>query len=241
MNEQPLSPTLVAKLRQVKGKRARIVVEHILEYGFVTTEELEQQYGYKHPPRAVKDVRDQGIPIETYSVKSSDGRTIAGYRFGDLSAIQAGRIGGRTVFSRRFRERLFQMSGGKCAICSGTFAQRELQIDHRVPYEIAGDGDYFGEETDGFMLVCGSCNRAKSWSCEQCPNWHEKSRYVCGNCYWAYPTRYEHVATRNVRRTDIIWEDSTEVSLHDQISHMASDLQRSIPEQIKELLKGIPL
>jgi len=73
------------KLQSVTGKRSRIVIEHILEHGFITTENLEKIYGYRHPPRAVKDVRDQGIPIETFSVKSSDGRTIAAYRFGDTS------------------------------------------------------------------------------------------------------------------------------------------------------------
>ena len=142
MNRESLSPTLVAKLRSVKGKRSRIVVEHILEFGSITTEELEKQYGYRHPPRAVKDVRDQGIPIETYSAKSSDGRNIAAYRFGDLSQIESGRIGGRSTFSRRFKERLFQESSGKCSICNGKFALRELQIDHRIPYEVAGDINY---------------------------------------------------------------------------------------------------
>lgn len=239
MSEQNLPSQFLEKLDQVTGKRSRIVVEHILERGFITTEDLEQIYGYKHPPRAVKDVRDQGIPIETYSVKSSDGRTIAAYRFGDPSEIRGGRLGGRTTFSRRFKNALYRQGGGKCAICNGDFLIRELQIDHRVPYEVAGDIDYSEADTSAYMLLCGSCNRAKSWSCEQCPNWQERSLQVCQSCYWAKPTDYLHVATNNVRRTDVIWEGDDEMSVYDKITASASQAQQSVQEYIKNLLKNV--
>jgi len=239
MSNEPLPEEFITKLSLVTGKRSKIVVEHILEHGFITTEDLEQIYGYKHPPRAVKDVRDQGILIETYSVKSSDGRTIAAYRFGDSSEIQHGRIGGRRAFSKRFKETLFEESDGKCAICNALFAMRELQIDHRIPYEIAGDIDYSEQDSAAYMLLCGSCNRAKSWSCEHCANWQVKSKEACGNCYWAHPTKYSHVAMESVRRTDIRWEGKSEINLYDQISASASQVQQSIPEHIKNLLKNI--
>lgn len=232
-------PQFLEKLQQVTGKRSRIVVDHILEHGFITTEDLEQTYGYKHPPRAVKDVRDQGIPIETYSVKSSDGRTIAAYRFGNPSEIREGRLGGRTAFSRRFKNALYDECGGKCAVCNGDFSIRELQIDHRIPYEIAGDVDYSEEDTSAYMLLCGSCNRAKSWSCEHCPNWQDRSLSKCESCYWAQPTNYAHVATIDVRRADIIWEGADDVDLYDKIAASAFESQQSIPEYIKSLLKNI--
>lgn len=44
--------------------------------------------------------------------------------------------------------------------------ERDLQIDHRVPYEVAGESNEL--KTEDFMLLCGSANRAKSWSCEHC-------------------------------------------------------------------------
>jgi hypothetical protein len=56
------SRAFLTQLKAVTNKRARIVIDHILEHGFITTEELETQYGYKHPPRAARDVRGQGIP-----------------------------------------------------------------------------------------------------------------------------------------------------------------------------------
>ena len=106
MNKSPLSPELLALLAAVQGKRARIVVDHILQQGFITTEELETAYGYKHPPRAIRDVREQGVPIETFAVKNTQGRSIAAYRFADQSQIQQGRIGGRKSFSKAFKNTL---------------------------------------------------------------------------------------------------------------------------------------
>jgi len=239
MSKDNLSPKLLKQLQKVTGKRSRIVVEHMLEYGFITTEDLEQKYGYKHPPRAVKDVRDQGIPIETYNVKSSDGRTIAAYRFGDPSEIVQGRLGGRSTFSRRFKKLLYKQSAEKCSICRGQFKIRELQIDHRIPYEIAGDVDYSAEDTASYMLLCASCNRAKSWSCEQCPNWVKKEKDVCANCYWADPVSYLHIATKDVRRTDILWEGSDEARLYDKITESAAHSQQSVQTHIKALIRNI--
>ena len=44
--------------------------------------------------------------------------------------------------------------------------ERVLQIDHRVPYEVGGDDKSETLNPDDFMLLSGSANRAKSWSCE---------------------------------------------------------------------------
>jgi len=118
---------------------------------------------------------------------------------------------------------------------------RELQIDHRVPYEIGGDIGDPEQHPEEFMLVCGSCNRAKSWSCEHCPNWLIKDLAVCGNCYWANPLAYQHVATKNVRRTEITWEGIQELDLHERIQQSAEAGQISIQDYIKSLLRNIAL
>lgn len=223
-------------LEKISNKRARIVIEHILENGFVTTEHLEKHYGYNHPPRAARDVREFGIPLETFRVKDSTGRTIAAYRFGDLNNIHQGKLEGRQTFPKQFRDKLYVQSGGKCSICNGTFEQRYLQVDHRVPYEVAGDTQSELNLTD-FMLVCGSCNRAKSWSCEHCTNWqNEKSPQVCLKCYWASPENYVHVALREIRRTDILWDES-EVELYEKLKASAVQNQFPIPEYVKKVIE----
>ncbi|MCS6829552.1 MAG: hypothetical protein RMM08_01255 [Armatimonadota bacterium] len=52
------------KLLEIAPRRARLLVEHCLQHGQVTTEELQNVYGYEHPPRAARDVRELGIPLE---------------------------------------------------------------------------------------------------------------------------------------------------------------------------------
>ena len=45
-------------LHSVKAKRPKTVIDHILEHGQITTEELKDIYGYNHPLRAIRDVRE---------------------------------------------------------------------------------------------------------------------------------------------------------------------------------------
>ncbi len=71
------------RLRAVSDLRPKRVIDHILKSGFVTTEELREVYGYNHPPRAARDVRERGIPLETFRIRDSQGRSIGAYRFGD--------------------------------------------------------------------------------------------------------------------------------------------------------------
>ncbi len=228
---------LIESLIPHLSKRAQIVVKHILENGFITTEDLEKKYGYAHPPRAARDVRESGIPLETFKVKSSDGRMIAAYRFGDLSKIQKDKLGGRKVFPKSFKEELYRLSGGKCAICLGHFEMRYLQIDHRIPYEIAGENEGIHRNIEDYMLLCASCNRAKSWSCEHCPNFFiEKSPKICSNCYWANPENYTHIALVEVRRIDIIWEGD-EVKIYEKLKKMAQEYKTTIPEFVKKIIE----
>ena len=86
--------------RSVTAKRPKTVIDHILEHGHITTEELKDEYGYDHPPRAARDVRELGIPLETFPVEASNDRKIGAYRFGNLSEFRFKRIDGRTAFSR---------------------------------------------------------------------------------------------------------------------------------------------
>lgn len=233
---KPLPRAFVKRLKAIRNKRARIVVEHIRKHEFVTTEDLEERYGYSHPPRAARDVREEGIPLETFRVKSRDGRTIAAYRFGDLSQIESGKIGGRKAFPKKFKEALYAKSDGKCAVCSGVFESRYLQVDHRVPYQVAGDLQTPKDNSDEYMLVCGSCNRAKSWSCEHCANWSvQKLPKICSACYWASPENYSHIALREIRRMDILWEEG-EVQAYERLKRAAQENAIPLPDYVKKVV-----
>ena len=228
------------RIQAVTAKRAKTVIDHILKHGHVTTEELKNLYGYEHPPRGPRDVRELGIPLETFRITSTQGKSIGAYRFADLSKIRSDALSGRKVFSKKFKQLLVHRSGCKCGICLTVYEGRYLQIDHKVPYEVGGEGG--GESAPNeFHLICGSCNRAKSWSCEHCTNWTDNKQInVCQSCYWASPEAYKHIALRQIRRLDVTWTQE-ETREYDQLSKIAKKQKQPLPEFVKAVLRKIDL
>lgn len=238
MPKAKVSKELLDRIRAVTSLRPKRVVQHILKHGFVTTEELRTQYAYDHPPRAARDVRECGIPLETFRVRRrANGRSIGAYRFADLSKIRRGFLGGRRAFRKEFKDSLAREKGSRCQICLAQLEERYLQIDHRVPYEVAGDVKLDERDTESYMLLCGSCNRAKSWSCEHCPNWTgTKSGGVCQTCYWASPEAYKHIALVAARRLDLVWT-GRETEVFDELQSRAKAAGEPMPEHVKRLLR----
>lgn len=236
MSKHPFSKIILEKVNLITGKRSRVVVEHILKHGSVTTEDLER-VGYSHAPRAIRDVREQGLPLVRTWVKSSTGRKIASYTFGQTENIRHDRLGGRKVIAKAFHEAICISGGGKCAICLAAYENRYLQVDHRIPFEVIGDSA--GADVSDYMPICGSCNRAKSWSCEHCANWQmKKDPEVCATCYWAKPDDYTHVAMSDVRRLDVIWQGE-EVADYSVLADMADESKQPIPDFVKKALRRL--
>ena len=237
MTRPKLPKEFIKRCKLVTAKRPRTVIDHILKHGFITTQDLKDTYGYNHPPRAVRDVKENGIPIEMFRVEGGDGRKIAAYRFGDPSQARFGKVAGRTALTKELKRVLLQTRGPKCAIYLETFPERDLQIDHRVPFEVAGDDAAHAQNPDDFMLLCGSANRAKSWSCEHCANWQErKDPAICRACYWAYPENYNHIAMRPIRRMDLMWTGD-EVAVYDRLKKKSADLQQDMPAYVKKIIE----
>ena len=163
---------------------------------------------------------------------------IAAYRFGDLSKIRDGRIGGRKAWPKEFKRDLISAHGERCAGCFTAFEERYLQIDHRVPYEVEGNPED-GLGIADYMLLCRSCNRAKSWSCEHCRNWTtDRSVDVCKTCYWADPEDYKHVALRLIRRLDVTWTDA-EVPEYERLVRLSKYAKKDLPDFVKECLRRV--
>ena len=192
-------------LNSIEAKRPRTVIQHILQYGFITSQELKDTYGYNHPPRAIRDVREHGIPLVTYRIEGTDGRSIAAYKFGNPTDTKnlIAKSSGRTVFSKALKQALVEKYGSKCFVYFEPIDENLLQVDHRIPYEIAGEQDE--QNLELYMLLSPSANRAKSWTCEHCKNWERKDTDFCVKCFWAYPENYEHVAGKQQRIISIVF------------------------------------
>lgn len=233
---QDISAEMLALCKSVTAKRPRTVIDHILRHGKITTEDLSGLYGYDHPPRAIRDVREWGIPLLTHWTRSTrSGRRVGTYTFGDPRDVQAGRIGGRKAFSKTFKKDLVATYGSKDNFTGEALHERYLQIDHRVPYEISGNSA--ADSAKDFMLLDGSSQRAKSWSCENCQNFLElKDPANCQSCYWAYPENYTHVALKQKRRVELVWTEE-EVADYTALEKAAQRLSRDIQSFVKLLIR----
>lgn len=230
VDPKDLSPDYIAALRAVVPKRARTVIEEILAKGSVTTERLKAM-GYHHPPRAAADVRELGIPLITTRVMDAEGRKVAAYAFADPGDVKGGLLDGRKTFSKELKQALIADKGAGCAVCNEKYADRYLQIDHRVPYRVGGDDADM--DPQHFQLLCGSCNRAKSWSCENCTNYTTRDKAACNGCYWASPTAYEHVALEQERRLTLVWS-GTELEAFDLLAQRADEAGEPLEVWIKK-------
>lgn len=233
------SKDIIKKLSAITDKRPATVIKHILEHGYITSEELDNLYGYKHPPRAVRDVRERGVNIETYRVKSSDGRNIGAYRFGTpiFKENTVSKVAGRTALSQILKKTLIDKYGSICFIYHQPIEERLLQIDHRIPYEIAGEQK--GKGIDCYMLLSPSANRAKSWACEHCPNWEIKDISFCQECFWAHPENYSHIAGQKQRKIVITFTDN-EIEDYNRLIELAGKdkAENTIKELIQNFIKN---
>ena len=235
-----ISRSIRARLAAITAKRPKTVIAHLLKHGVVTTAELTEKYGYEHPPRAIRDVREYGVPIVMSKTKDKQGKSIAVYRFGDLSKWRgiSGKAAGRTMLSKALKKALLEKFGSRCAIYLEEMDAPLLQVDHRVPYEIGGDG--VASDVDGFMLLCPSANRAKSWTCEHCDNWTRKDAAFCMRCFWAHPEDYDHVAGRPLRQI-VLTFTGDEIADYEQLVELygRGEAQKTVKRLINSHLKGV--
>ncbi len=202
-----MTPETKKKLEELLptlGKRPGIVLDRLLKHGSVGTYDLGQ-LGYDQPPRAAQDLKERGVRLKVTRGKHPvTGYRMAIYRLDDEQPILDGTFNGRQAFSKEFRRKIFDAHKSHCIFCGVAVEKSRLQIDHRVPYQIAGEIDL--KRTAEFMPLCSSHQRTKSWTCEHCPNYIAKKSAVCKACYWAIPDGpYKHVATRPERRLDLVW------------------------------------
>lgn len=229
-----LPDSFIKKLKSITAKRPATIINHILKNGYITSEEIKNIYGYNHPPRAIRDVREQGIPVETYRVKDIEGRSIAAYKFGNPDQIEdkVSKAHGRTAFTKALKSALIEKYGAKCFIYQQPLDASLLQIDHRIPYEIGGEQS---NEIDAYMLLSPSANRAKSWACEHCENWTQKDINFCTGCFWCYPEKYIHIAGNKEKRI-VITFTGDEIEDYNKLIDQVGEIEAE--RYIKDLIKA---
>lgn len=107
-----------------------------------------------------------------------------------------------------------------------------------MPFQISGDAGLEDEDVSQFMLLDRSMQSVKAWTCRHCPNITSNllDPEVCKRCFWAYPEDYNHVATVEVRRTDIVWQ-GRDIPLHDRLQERAKSEGTTVAELLKQLAR----
>jgi hypothetical protein len=215
------------------GKRPRTVLKMLLTKGEVSTYELGQ-LGYDQPPRAAQDLKDAGVVLKRRSgTNPRTGNRMAIYSI-DWGAPIARGSSERRAFPKSFVRKVKEAHGGECCIYRVAHPHNVLQVDHRIPFQVAGDPEHFAVED--FMSLSPSANRAKSWACEHCPNFRIKNTEVCRTCYWAYPdSNYTHIATVDERQTQIKWVDN-EVDSYARLKKFALSKKITLQKAIKQIV-----
>lgn len=238
MNRKDIPAEFLEGLANVKNRRARFVIDTILEKGYCSTEDLKNA-GYEHAPRAARDVRELGIPLETRRGKDAEGRNIAIYTFGNWEDAkqknQIAKTGGRTQLTAKLKSALIERYGCRCNLYGEEYPEKLLQPDHRIPYEIGGDPEDM-MDTDWFMLLSPSANRDKSWACEHCQNWVRKDPHFCKGCYYAYPEKYWHIAGRQERKLDIVFKGE-DITLYDEVMRLSEQNRMTAEDVAKRALE----
>lgn len=199
------------------SKRARGAAKIILEYGSCTTTDLEN-HGYKHTPRAIRDLKDAGIKVdratETY-IDESTGQKKTRARYSIIGTDSTRKS--RKPIPKKISD-LVKSSG----ICEACGSRTNLQVDHRVPFEIGGET--IPHDPNELMPLCASCNRSKSWSCENCHNWEVRDPKICEGCYWSSPNNYSHVSMNQERKIEVSITDPNIIKSLDELNPKFIDI-----------------
>ena len=59
---------------------------------------------------------------------------------------------------------------------------------------------------------------------------------ICQSCHWASPEEYQHVAMRDIRRLDLVWQEE-EVRHYDRLRRSARECGEELPDFVKDLLQ----
>lgn len=223
-----LDANLVAAINAVKSVRAQKALKIILTKGSINTEEIRKGLKETHPPRTAGDIKDSGIPLIVKRVTITTGKKgksgIAEYSLGDPNDVNYDKFGGRLPISKILKKTLIDASGSKCSTCTNN---RDLTVDHRVPYKISGNkfsklATKLTEQQIAFQVLCRSCQLSKAKCCDTCTNINDSA--VCESCFWAMPESYKHIGTKKIRRLELVWLENETMAYETMLANHGNDI-----------------
>lgn len=221
--------------------RAKAAADLLMEKGVITKYDFEETHvPVSQAPRAIRDLKDHGIPIETLrKISVPQAKTkVNRYTLGSIDNINTSMRYGRMYDPTGMKEKLAKLHGDVCVFCGKKLTAKDRELDHKLPVNIFGDLSPVERlNPDNYQLVCRGCNRLKreATSHGAFDDQREGMDIVKQN-YWYDPVQYrKNRDDRLYAHNVIVWNTSKDIQAYKQISQYAKDSSKSFQEALKDI------
>jgi len=177
---------MTQSVRRMETKRTRVCVKLMSDGRWYSAQRITELTGYRHPNRAITDVRQHGYEVESRIVRTADGKNIVEWRL--VSKTPIGQLKRRASLSKSETDAIFRRDNYTCALCRTKYDADFLRVDHREPVSRSLRGNAFSKDEPNWMrrfqTLCQICNYEKREICKKC------TRDACLGCELYEPEKY---------------------------------------------------
>ena len=105
--------------------------------------------------QTVETLRAKGWTLDAIEAIATDPE-LTDFARGMFGRKYPGTLSNKTKLSRNKRQRIFDASGGKCAICGCIITEKTFTVDHIIPRALGGRNN-----PENLQAACIPCNRKK--------------------------------------------------------------------------------
>lgn len=175
-----------------ESKRARVCVKLMSNGEWYSAQRIMELTGYRHPNRAMTDVRQCGYEVESRFVRTKNGKRVVEWRL--VSKVPVGPLKKRVSLTKSEMETIFKRDNYTCALCKNKYESDFLRVDHKEPISRSPRGNEFSKEEpnwmERFQTLCLICNYEKREICKKC------QRDTCVGCELYEPEKYGGIMLR---------------------------------------------
>lgn len=206
--------------RRKPSKRAQVCVKLMSNGKWYSAERIRTETGYRHPNRAMTDVRQAGYEVQSRFVKTKNGKRVVEWRLG--STMPTKPLKKRISLTKSEMETIFKRDDFTCALCKNKYDSDFLRVDHKEPISRTPRGNEFSKDdpnwTNHFQTLCLICNYEKREICKKC------ERDSCGDCELYDPIENVGILIKLNKK------------MLSRLTKRAKDASLSVQELIKQIL-----
>ena len=147
-----------SKIMVKESKRAKVLKELMKDGKWYSADDIREITGYKHPNRAITDLRQFGYIVEQrYVIR--DGKRVAEWKLLSVTPVKEAKH--RFTLSKSDARKIFQRDNYTCVLCKEKYDEKFLRVDHKIPISRVGNHLDIKKDKnwmDKFQTMCIVCN-----------------------------------------------------------------------------------